>query len=496
MGEVPSAIGPYRIVRTIGEGGMGKVYEAVHEAIERRVAIKVLHRELASNAELTARFFNEARAVNRIEHAGLVQISDYGQQPDGAAYIVMEYLKGEPLAKRIERSGGKLSAAEVISLNLQIADALAAAHAKDVIHRDLKPENVMVLPDPHMPGGERTKLLDFGIAKIREQGDQPRVQTKTAQLMGTPYYMSPEQCEGAGRVDAKSDVYSLGIMMFEMLAGKLPFDADGPGKILGMHMFAPPPLLKEVAPEVPEELAALVQRLLVKEREQRPSMSDVVAELTALADQHPLARPADQSRHAMPPLVDPLAPTLMEGNEPDGKKSTLGAFASQAAAPTPRRSRRRGAFILGAALLVALGAGLLLRKGLPIGASPLSRLRQKAPVVAQGTAPVPATPPLVPQGSPPVAAPKPAAAPVAEPAVPPAAGPAAPPVTEPAPPVSPTTSVPKQADSPKPGPSKPKPAAPPKSSASKPKLVKVVTYKRVGHTIYRYTTYKLVRNKK
>jgi len=166
MGDLPSVIGSYRVVRSIGEGGMGTVYEAVHEAIERRVAIKVLHREYASNPEFIARFFNEARAVNRVEHTGLVQVSDYGQQPDGTAYIVMEYLKGESLAQRIERCGRKLPAAEVIHLNLQIADALAAAHAKDIVHRDLKPENVMLVPDPHMPGGERTKLLDFGIAKV------------------------------------------------------------------------------------------------------------------------------------------------------------------------------------------------------------------------------------------------------------------------------------------------------------------------------------------
>ncbi len=136
MGELPSKIGPYRVIRCLGEGGMGTVYEALHEAIERRVAIKVLHPEYARNAEFTARFFNEARAVNRVEHLGLVQISDYGQQPDGAAYIVMELLPGESLARRLERCGGKLSTAEVLNLSRQLADALAAAHAKDIIHRE------------------------------------------------------------------------------------------------------------------------------------------------------------------------------------------------------------------------------------------------------------------------------------------------------------------------------------------------------------------------
>ena len=459
MGDLPSVIGSYRVVRSIGEGGMGTVYEAVHEAIERRVAIKVLHREYASNPEFIARFFNEARAVNRVEHTGLVQISDYGQQPDGTAYIVMEYLKGESLAERIERCGRKLQAAEVIHLNLQIADALAAAHAKDIVHRDLKPENVMLVPDPHMPGGERTKLLDFGIAKVLEQGDRPRVQTKTAQLMGTPMYMSPEQCEGAGRVDAKSDVYSLGVMMFEMLAGQLPFDADGAGKLLGMHMFTPPPLLREVAPEVPEDLAALVQRLLVKQREERPSMADVVAELTALSGRHPLARPADVSRHAMPPPVNPLASTQVAA-----KKSTLEASASQAAARPPRpprRSRRLVALILGWGMLVAVGIAVLKVNELSLPASLLTRLRQAARLVAPAKEPQPAPSP-------------PAAAAEATPAPPPeqpptAADPPTPPVAAPTPPAGPSSSQPSPGAPPKPIAAKPKPTAPPKPIAAKPK---------------------------
>ncbi len=317
--------------------------------------------------------------------------------------------------------------------------------------------------------------------------------------MGTPYYMSPEQCEGAGRVDAKSDVYSLGIMMFEMLAGKLPFDADGPGKILGLHMFAPPPLLKEAAPEVPEELAALVQRLLVKDREQRPSMPDVVAKLTTLADQYSLPRPADQSRHAMPPLVDPLAETLMEGNERGGKKSTLGASASQAAAPTARRSRRRIALFLGVMFLAVPGAGLLLRQGLPLGASLLNRLQQKISAVTQtpeaSDAP-PVTPPPGPQGSPPQAAPKPAAPPLAGPETPNVAETTPAPNKESAPPVSPTTSLPKSAAAPQPSTLKPKPAASTKTSAPKRKLLRFITYKRLRGKLYKIISYKWARSKK
>lgn len=417
-----------------------------------------------------ARFFNEARAVNRVEHTGLVQISDYGQQPDGTAYIVMEYLKGESLAQRIERCGRKLPAAEVINLNLQIADALAAAHAKDIVHRDLKPENVMIVPDPHMPGGERTKLLDFGIAKVLEPGDRPRVQTKTAQLMGTPMYMSPEQCEGAGRVDAKSDVYSLGVMMFEMLAGQLPFDADGPGKLLGMHMFTPPPLLKEVAPEVPEDLAALVQRLLVKPREERPSMAEVLAELTGLAGQHPLARPADVSRHAMPPLVNPLASTQLAA-----KKSTLENSASQAAARPPRRSRRLIALLLGGALLVAAGVAMLKVTGLPLPTMLRNRLYQAVRLVApvqdpQPAAPQPASPAAEPQTTaPPPKPPEPPSAPAAAPVAVAAAGPTSSSQPKPAPPLKPAAPKPKPTAAPKPAAPRARPA-PVKTTAAKSKV--------------------------
>jgi serine/threonine-protein kinase len=436
------------------------------------VAIKILRPEYSKEPKLVARFFNEARAVNIVSHPGIVGSFDYGQLPDGTAYIVMEFLKGESLSKRIERSGGRLPAAEVIQLSLQIADALAAAHAKDVIHRDLKPENVMLVPEPHMPGGERTKLLDFGIAKVMEpgDGDRPRVQTKTTQLMGTPMYMSPEQCEGAGRVDAKTDAYSLGVMMFEMLAGELPFMADGPGKLLGMHMFAPAPLLKEVAPEVPADLAALVQRLLIKEREQRPSMGDVVAELTALTDHHPLPRPADASRSSMQPPVDPLSDTQVAP-----RSSTPEASASQATTQPARRSRRLVALIFAVGLLLALGSGVLLAEKVPALAALMARVRRAARLVTHHEDPKPA------------AAPKPPPAPAPKPAAP-----ADPSSTQPKPsaPAAPPAAPPKPSAPP------PKPAPPPRPSAPKPKAAKAPVRRNSHSKIVRAVKHKLLRRKK
>lgn len=275
-------IGPYRVVGFLGEGGMGVVYEARHTTIERRVAIKILHAEYARNSEVATRFLNEARAVNRIEHPGVVQVSDFGQLPDGVAYIVMEFLRGETLSARLKNQGGALGPQEAVYFCCQIADALAATHAQGIVHRDLKPANIMLIPDPQMLTGERTKILDFGIAKLTETLQPPQVKTRTNTVMGTPAYMSPEQCAGAGAVDDRSDVYSLGAMLFHMLAGRPPFDAEGSGVVMAMHLYETPPQIQTLLPSIPTTLAELVNSLLSKSRAERPSMREVHARLLAL----------------------------------------------------------------------------------------------------------------------------------------------------------------------------------------------------------------------
>jgi serine/threonine protein kinase len=184
-------IGSYRILRLLGEGGMGVVYEAVREDIGGSAAIKILKKEYALQPEVAARFFNEARAANLVNHPGIVKVFDYGQLPSGAAYLAMEFLEGESLYARLQRHI-RLSEAESLRLGRQIASALAAAHDKQVVHRDLKPENVLIVPDAEAAGGERAKILDFGIAKLAAQ-QQGSVRTNTNMLMGTPIYMSPEK---------------------------------------------------------------------------------------------------------------------------------------------------------------------------------------------------------------------------------------------------------------------------------------------------------------
>jgi serine/threonine protein kinase len=268
---------------------MGAVYEAVRSDINRTVAIKVLHPQFAEKPEFKIRFTNEARIANVVDHPGLLQIADYGQLPDGSAYLVMEYLRGETLGTRIKRSGGILSPSEAVRLAHLVADSLEAAHSKGVIHRDLKPDNVMIVPDRNVSGGERTKLLDFGIAKLADDTEAAQVQTQTGMIMGTPAYMSPEQCRGLKDIDSRTDVYALGVMLYVMCSGKAPFSGTQVAVISG-HLVEQPPMLDSIAPSVSPRLAALAFRMLSKEKASRPSMREVVAELEEMIEYRPSAK--------------------------------------------------------------------------------------------------------------------------------------------------------------------------------------------------------------
>ena len=270
----------YRIVREVGRGGMAVVYEATREDIGSRAALKILRPEYAANQEIAARFLNEARAANRIEHAGIVRIFDYGREPDGTIFLAMEFLEGETLYKRLKRQK-QLSSADTIRLGRQIAAALAAAHQKGVIHRDLKPENILIVPEPEAPGGERVKVLDFGLAKLQAAMDS--VRTGSNMLMGTPMYMSPEQCRSSRNTTDRSDVYALGTILFELLAGRLPFLAKDPGEYIVLHMYEPAPPLGSLVPSSSPSLQTLVDSMLDKTPERRPAMSAVVRVLRDLS---------------------------------------------------------------------------------------------------------------------------------------------------------------------------------------------------------------------
>lgn len=274
-------IGNYRIVRKLGEGGMGVVFEAVHELINRRAAIKVLHADFSRNPEMATRFLNEARAANIVQHPGIVNIFEFDRLPDGSAYIVMDYLDGDSLTQRLQRHGGRMDPNPALTLILQVAEALTAAHSKGVIHRDLKPDNIMIVPDQGDANREQAKILDFGIAKMAEsQGMGPALaKTQVGVPMGTPLYMAPEQWKGASEVEDKADVYSLGVIMYEILSGQPPFIANSGSEVMALHILATPRPLGELAPHLPPELIDLVHMMLAKVPADRPTIAAVTREL-------------------------------------------------------------------------------------------------------------------------------------------------------------------------------------------------------------------------
>jgi len=265
-GVTDETIGNYRVLHQLGEGGMGVVCLAQHPVIGRKVAIKLLHPVLSTDPDVVTRFFNEARAIHMIGHENVVEILDFGQTDGGQPYFIMEFLEGEALSEPTAR--GPMDPDKVALIADQICRALSAVHAKGIVHRDLKPQNVQLVTKAD--GSLQVKLLDFGVAKILASPDGFRsAKTRTGSMMGTPLYMSPEQCKGSRAVDYRADIYSLGVMLFEMLAGRPPFIAEGIGELFTLHMFQRAPLLSDIAPHVPPHMAAAVARSLAKEPQDR-----------------------------------------------------------------------------------------------------------------------------------------------------------------------------------------------------------------------------------
>ena len=277
-------IGNYRIVRHLGSGGMASVFEAVHEVGGVRAALKVLHPSLAGNHEVAVRFRSEAHAANLVHHPGLVRVLDSGQLDSGVTYLAMEYLDGVSLHARLNQlEGGRLPPLQAVYIGAQLASALSALHARKIVHRDLKPENIMLIVDGSTPGGEQAKILDFGIAKLAAADVAPGgMVTRTGMLMGTPTYMAPEQCRGARGVDDRADVYALGVILYQLIAGQPPFSGSGPAEVMAMHLFDEPPPVRGHTPQISGELARLVHELLRKQPAQRPAMAEVARRLSDL----------------------------------------------------------------------------------------------------------------------------------------------------------------------------------------------------------------------
>ena len=270
---------------------MGFVFVGEHTLLGRRAAIKTLQPTMSANHEVAERFFNEARAISAISDPGVIQIFDFGYHVDGTAYLVMELLEGETLAARIERLV-RLPLGDALRIARQVAGSLAAAHARDIIHRDLKPENVFLVHDSETEGGERAKILDFGICKV---GTEPTSLTRSGTMIGTPVYMSPEQCRGAGDIDHRSDIYAFGCLMFHMITGRPPFIGGAPGELIAAHLREEPPPASRYVSGLPVAIDAVLTRCLAKSPADRfasmTELQDVVGELCVQADAPPPARP-------------------------------------------------------------------------------------------------------------------------------------------------------------------------------------------------------------
>ena len=302
----------YLIRRKLAEGGMGVVYEGAHSKIGRLGAIKVLKPEFCLSEDVVERFYQEARAVNSIRHENIVDIYDFGRDPMGRVFFVMEYLEGEPLSARIRRSA--LPWSEAFPILEQTLRALKAAHDKGFVHRDLKPDNIWL---KYIEGRVQVKLLDFGIAKLVGTDSQRDKLTQTGSVIGTPHYMSPEQINGSRDIDQRTDIYALGVITYEMFVGITPFAGDTLQAIMTGHLFRDPPRLADIPANlnVPAPIAEIVDRMLVKDAANRyASVTDVLADLHDV-NQHrwpanaetmnrvrparapaPITRPADQPR--------------------------------------------------------------------------------------------------------------------------------------------------------------------------------------------------------
>lgn len=339
--------GRYRIDARLGEGGMGTVYRAQHLALDRAVAVKLLHSELTRDEGVAKRFDREALASSKLDHPNCVRVMDAGSADDGTKFLVMELLQGRELHAR---GDGRVPVARAIELVSQILHGLEHAHARGLVHRDLKPENIFVVRDHD--GRERVKLVDFGIVKLlRGEDVGGEALTRVGLVFGTPMYMSPEQVAG-GKIDERTDLYSVGVILHELLAGTPPFDADEPGILLRMHLIADPPALPD---DVPAALRDAVAKLLAKSPGDRPASAREARELLARA----LTRPP-----APPPMIESAPPPTTPPLPPSGTWKTVVAIPAPVPAARPSRSRSTTIALVIACVIVALvigGASLQLR---------------------------------------------------------------------------------------------------------------------------------------
>jgi serine/threonine-protein kinase len=391
--------GKYRLVRLVGSGGMGDVYEAQHQGIGRRFAIKFLHQLLAGNSEVVARFQREAQAAGGLENENIAAVVDIGTADDGVPFIVMEYLEGEDLARLLVRSG-PLSVPRASFIAIQACRGLAAAHGRGIVHRDLKPENLFICK--RNDGSDQVKILDFGIAKFHASTNL----TQTGTTMGTPFYMSPEQARGAKEVDLRTDIYSLGVILYEMLSGTKAHPGDSYNEILYHVLTQEPTPLDGIRPGLPPGLSAVVAKALAREVADR--FASAIEFITALI---PFAGRAVTPAHSQVGLA-PVAGVTM--NSPVSLPAMLAATPIASPAPdatTSLRPRPRVG-LWAAVTAVALLAAAMVWWPRHRGPEQMAEVPKPAPVLAPTAPdPMPATPPAP---SPPTPEPPAAAEPLQE----------------------------------------------------------------------------------
>ncbi len=339
--------GKYRFVRKLGEGGMGAVYEAENIAIRRKVAIKCLHQQLARNANVVARFRNEALAATQIGNEHIVDVLDMGQMPDGAFFLVLEFLEGTDLAGLLEKER-VLSVGRAVKITQQVLAALGAAHRAGIIHRDIKPENVFLVK--RSANSEFVKLLDFGIAKVTTE--EPSVRTATGSQLGTPYYMPPEQAMGHKDIDARADLYATAVMLFHALSERFPFEGDSLPMLMYNICHTEALQLAALSPNLPSDLCAVIMGALSKNRDERPRTAEDFAQqlepFSALA-----LVPAGPAAPSSPPEAA-SKPVVAPAKSKQGSNTTLGASASAVdLRPTPARSSNNKLSILLGGIAVA-----------------------------------------------------------------------------------------------------------------------------------------------
>jgi eukaryotic-like serine/threonine-protein kinase len=392
-----TVFGSYRLVSELGRGGMGVVYLAEHTIMGKQAAVKVLLPEFSGREDLVVRFFNEARAAARLHHPAFVEVFDCGVASE-CAFMVMEYVGGENLTECLKRET-RLPVARAVGLCRVIAEAMAVAHENGIVHRDLKPDNIILPSDPRAArvGPYPVKILDFGIAKLTVNASLRM--TRTGTLMGTPLYMSPEQCRGSAHLDGRSDLYSLGCILYAMLTGTPPFPREGDGVVLIAHLHDKVPPLEEHGVSVPPELEAVLMKALAKDpMDRQQSMTALVAELDA-ADASPGRGTMPGRDKAAPAVSVPGTVVLPEkrlrvptpvATPPIASNTTFSRSSGQvtaAAAPRPPRKSRSRLAVAGAVAFGVVAAVVVM------GSQP-GRPPAPAPVAARPPAPVvPATPP-------------------------------------------------------------------------------------------------------